>query len=350
MTVIGSYTLTTEFKNEGGGQCRWAFAEKDGREYFIKEFLAPRYPKHGSPKNKKKIEEECEKFKKRHEDIKKLLNEFAKPGGSLVTTKDFFRDGYNFYKITDKIDVVAIPIQNIHTIDFKKQIILSLAAVHAVNAIHNAGMVHGDLKPANILIAKTDEAFTAKVIDFDDSFIAGNPPPVDRLIGDLRYYSPEMHKYVQGEPNGSDITASSDIFALGIVLTEYFTGRRPYFPDKKYMNHTVADAVLGGQTPEITLNPDQQLLKDLILDMLKLNYKDRPSAFAIGRRLKDIKRNKKIPPPPSPALLPSVSTPTVTSKVTGTLVSKMKKDVVSSPSILKGTLINKPKPKLDPGG
>ena len=43
-TEIKGYRLTRELSNENAGMCQWGFAEKDGFEFFIKQFLKPKYP------------------------------------------------------------------------------------------------------------------------------------------------------------------------------------------------------------------------------------------------------------------------------------------------------------------
>ena len=159
MTKIGSYTLTTDFTNAGGGQCRWAFATKDDKEYFIKEFLSPIYPVPGAPgsaKTKRDKLKECELFEARHNDVKRRLDKVSKDG-NLVLTREFFRNDTKYYKTTDKIDVTSISIDEIHKEPFEIQCILALAALFSVQTLHNVGLVHGDLKPANILIKRVKE-------------------------------------------------------------------------------------------------------------------------------------------------------------------------------------------------
>jgi serine/threonine protein kinase len=87
----------------------------------------------------------------------------------------------------------------------------------ALAAAHFHGIVHRDLKPANIMIT----AAGAKVLDFgvarmaeDEETTAGS------LVGTAAYMSPS-------QLNGSPAEARSDIFALGLVLSEMATGARP---------------------------------------------------------------------------------------------------------------------------
>jgi hypothetical protein len=42
--VVNGYTILEDFRVVGAGLSKWTFAAKDGREYFIKEFLSPTYP------------------------------------------------------------------------------------------------------------------------------------------------------------------------------------------------------------------------------------------------------------------------------------------------------------------
>ena len=47
--VINGYRILQDFSTARGGLSKWTFAEKAGKEYFIKEFLSPTYPVDGAP-------------------------------------------------------------------------------------------------------------------------------------------------------------------------------------------------------------------------------------------------------------------------------------------------------------
>jgi eukaryotic-like serine/threonine-protein kinase len=47
--IIKGYTILQDFTTAGGGLSKWTFARKNGREYFFKEFLAPKYPTKEAP-------------------------------------------------------------------------------------------------------------------------------------------------------------------------------------------------------------------------------------------------------------------------------------------------------------
>jgi len=84
----------------------------------------------------------------------------------------------------------------------------------ALGALHRAGIVHGDIKPANIMLKKTG---TAKLIDIGSAFEIEKRPHSRPYT--LAYAAPEVLE-------GKDATPQSDIASLGYVLIEMLSGRR----------------------------------------------------------------------------------------------------------------------------
>ena len=93
----------------------------------------------------------------------------------------------------------------------------------ALEAAHQQGLVHRDLKPGNI---KVRDDGTVKVLDFGLAKIANDPTPstvtaVGAIVGTPAYMSPEQAK-------GHQVTKTADIWAFGCVLYEVLTGKVPF--------------------------------------------------------------------------------------------------------------------------
>ena len=91
----------------------------------------------------------------------------------------------------------------------------------ALGVAHRKGIIHGDVKPANILVS--DEG-RVKLTDFGMARLASRDSKDTPLLGTPAYWCPEQ---ILGKPQD----ARSDIFSLGVVLYEMITGNRPFDAD-----------------------------------------------------------------------------------------------------------------------
>jgi serine/threonine-protein kinase len=85
-------------------------------------------------------------------------------------------------------------------------------------AAHDHGVIHRDLKPANVMI---DGRGKVRITDFGVAGVAGTFGAEERLAGTPAYMAPEQLA-------GRDASIQSDIYALGLVLYEVFTGKRAF--------------------------------------------------------------------------------------------------------------------------
>ena len=90
----------------------------------------------------------------------------------------------------------------------------------ALHAAHQAGLVHRDVKPGNLLI--TPEG-SVKITDFGIARLADQVPltATGQVMGTVQYLAPE-------QAGGKPASAATDIYSLGIVAYEALAGRRPF--------------------------------------------------------------------------------------------------------------------------
>lgn len=137
---------------------------------------------------------------------------------------------------------------------------ISLQLCAGLAAIHDMGVLHRDLKPSNVMV---DARGRARIADFGVAALAGELGPGEARAGTLAYMAPEQ--IAAGE-----VSVRSDLYSLGLVLYEMFTGRR------------------AAESPALA---PSRLLKDMppeiervILRCLAQDPRDRPpSAMAVAR-------------------------------------------------------------------
>jgi eukaryotic-like serine/threonine-protein kinase len=292
--VIGDYVLTTD-PREGGGHSEWAFASKrgevGGEEYFLKRFLQPTFPLPESPggeQTKAAKRRRCDEFERLQRLIIRKLRPISGEGGNLVITKDFFRERAFYYKVTARVEVSDIGPRGVAGLPRDDRIFIMLTAAKSLDTLHKAGLVHGDVKPENLLIKALDKGhFAVKVIDFDNCFPVSHPPVADQLVGDPAYYSPELLLYNIGRISGDQLNEKSDVFALGLVFWQYLTGGRPALPPGA---NYPAEAIEQGSVLALPRSMKDEPIADLVHRMLLRDAESRPSMGEVHSGLKLARR------------------------------------------------------------
>ena len=315
--MLRGYRLLEDFRVVGAGLSEWTFAEQGGRIYFVKRFLSPTYPDDaapGSPKTKARKRERCAAFEAHHRGIQVAMAPLTTYGGNLIATLDFFREGAKYYKVTEKVDPAGLAPGEVAGLHFPSQLVLLKTVAHSLKILHDLRIVHSDLKPSNVLIKRTEMGYTTKLIDFDSSYIVGTPPPPEDIVGTMTHYSPELVRYIQGNAHPGELTQASDIFALGLIYTEYLTGSLPPF-DRTYPQ--AALAALHGQRLQVTADAAPPEVGELVEQMMLLDPTARPTVTDVHRTLMSIRAVRttrgRFPAPPRPAIPERVHAGTSTS-------------------------------------
>jgi serine/threonine-protein kinase len=150
-----------------------------------------------------------------------------------------------------------------------RRMVLDLIA--GLESAHHRGVVHRDVKPANIFF---DARGTAKLGDFGVAHLVDlGQTQTGGLIGTLAYMSPE-------QITGAPISIAADVYALGVTLFEVVTGRLPFLGPDFVAQH------LGEQPPTPTsVDPTIAAGWDEILDgLLRKNPRERTTTLGELRR------------------------------------------------------------------
>jgi len=124
---------------------------------------------------------------------------------------------YISMEYVDGEDLASL-LQRIGRLPADKALEIARKVCAGVAAAHDKGVIHRDLKPANIML---DKRGNVVIMDFGLAAIAAQLFGAEARSGTPAYMSPEQLR-------GEEVTARSDIYALGLVLYEVFTGKRAY--------------------------------------------------------------------------------------------------------------------------
>ena len=275
---IGKYRLTTDLRGQNSGNARWGFCTYNSNEYFIKEFISPVYPEASAPISdevRAALIREGSAFEQRKNRLYTAIN--ASTNGNIIGIRSFFRFKSRYYIVTEKVETGKTKVSEIAELSMEKKIILLRVLLYSIRCIHDAGIVHADIKPDNLILKPTQNGYyTLKLIDFDASFFEDDQPKnSDDIHGDLSYLAPETFLRIAGE--NKKITRKADIFALGIIFHEFLTGVRPRMSgDYDYLYEAVLDGGDIGISNRLPLP-----IHSLIRRMLDIDPKKRPSAADI---------------------------------------------------------------------
>jgi serine/threonine protein kinase len=127
---------------------------------------------------------------------------------------------------------------------------IALAITEALAAVHAHGVVHGDLKPANVFLPQ-GAPFPVKLVDFGLSKIEGleRLTRTGELTGTPAYMAPELLT------GAGELDGRVDLYALGVVLYEALTGKLP-FATNRHPGAMMFEIVTGKATPLAKLRPD----------------------------------------------------------------------------------------------
>jgi serine/threonine-protein kinase len=149
----------------------------------------------------------------------------------------------------------------------------------ALHAAHQAGLVHRDIKPGNLLITPDRRV---KITDFGIARIADQVPltATGQVMGTVQYLSPE-------QASGHSASPSTDVYSLGIVAYEALAGRRPFTGESQV---AIAMAQINEAPPELPTTVAEPV-RNLIFASIAKKPAERPgSAQAFAKAAQALRR------------------------------------------------------------
>ncbi|MGW1974719.1 serine/threonine-protein kinase [Streptomyces sp. NPDC001889] len=174
---------------------------------------------------------------------------------------------------------------------------IGLQVLRALDAAHTAGVLHRDVKPANVLLARDGRAL---ITDFGIASIEGDPTltRTGEIVGSIDYLAPER---VQGADPGP----ASDLWSLGATLYTAVEGVSPF---RRTSPMTTMQAVVGEEPqPPVHAGP----LGPVITALLSKNPADRPSTARAEEMLQEVTEGRSPAPYRTRVLPESAEPPTV---------------------------------------
>ncbi len=156
-------------------------------------------------------------------------------------------------------------------ISYNDALDISIKITRGLEAAHKKGIVHRDIKSSNIMI---DGSGAVKIMDFGLAKLGAgqNLTQLGTTLGTISYMSPE-------QTAGQNVDHQTDIWALGVVMYELFTGQLPFRGD---YDQAVVYSILNENPPPIKIYDENipEPVESIILKALAKNKEDRYSSAA----------------------------------------------------------------------
>jgi serine/threonine protein kinase len=307
--VINGYTVR-EHLNTGAMANAFAATDRAGKKVFFKSYKSPTC---AVPWYRGYVDYQRE-LKRRLEGhlvgkfCVKLVDQFEFKFGipTFFQAFEFVHSGQDLGQILDKLR------KHPRELDWNQRHILAKVMMAAIHQLHDAKIVHGDLKPPNLQLFRDKEitaGYQLKLIDMDFSILADRRAPWhgnSAYVGTPGYFSPEHLAGGKAVPE-----PASDVFTCGLILYELLAQGHPYRFDsddeyrKAAETHTAKKPELLGQiegSAKLT-----ETLAGMLHRCLAPEAEDRPTAKEVHLALNGRLSESASPRVDRPCSLPPVT-------------------------------------------
>jgi eukaryotic-like serine/threonine-protein kinase len=175
-----------------------------------------------------------------HRSITRVFDMVEESDGTLVLVMELLRG-----------ETLQSLLRRKEAIDMREAVAIAVPILAALEHAHDNGIIHRDVKPANIYLAvEPDGHVIPKLLDFGIAKVhAANLHTLEgRVLGTPAYMSPEQIRATTGE-----LTGRSDLFSMGVVLYEMLTGAPPF--DAKVPSAALAAVLEEPVDPDPRIDP-----------------------------------------------------------------------------------------------
>ena len=224
---------------------------------------------------------------------------------NIVNIYDVGSENGMYYIVMEYVEGITLKtyIEKKGQLNFKEAISIAIQVGRGIEAAHNKGIIHRDIKPQNIIISTEGKV---KVTDFGIARATSSNTIHADVMGSVHYASPEQARngYVDG---------NSDIYSLGIVMYEMVTGRVPFDGDTTVavaLQHLQEEMVApSAYAPDLPISLEKIILKctmkspdrryaaieDLLLDLKKALVSPNEDFVTMGSA-EDVEKTRVISP------------------------------------------------------
>ena len=198
---------------------------------------------------------------------------------NIVNVYDVGEENSLYYFVMELVEGITLKnyIEKKIRLSYKEALSIAIQVSNGIEAAHNNGIIHRDIKPQNIIISREGKV---KVADFGIARAASSDTQTSHAMGSVHYTSPEQAR-------GGYSDAKSDIYSIGITLFEMVTGRVPFDGET-----TVSIAIKHIQeempSPRLYV-PDLPISVEKIILKCTQKNPDR-RYYNVGELIKDLKK------------------------------------------------------------
>lgn len=303
---FSDFTIEKSFTSTNG-ECFICTSKIDGKKYFIKRQINITYGNDNNPTEiKKKYKKEADEWINYHRKIRQALTKHGNGMGNIVFPINYFVDDGRIYEVAYFIDISPLSLEQVSKLSEEEKLKIMQTSSFSLKLIHSTNIIHFDLKPENIPISKSQMGgFISKITDCSDALFntfssESTRPPKTQIVSTPEYWSPELALYELENKAGNLISCKNDVFAMGLIFHEWWTGK---FPNYEGRDDFISPYQIINDFWPNDIKIDSSVpawLSMLIMDMLCPNPDYRPDMDKVFEAVKSRSYNSKIPGAISP--------------------------------------------------